>query len=79
MKIEKRDSGSYRVRKTIDKHVYVMTFDHKPTQKEVNEELQDNPAMINSDPYGAWIAKIVNITGCEELMTAAEYAASKEA
>lgn len=46
---------------------------------EVNEELQDNPAMINSDPYGAWIAKIVNITGCEELMTAAEYAASKEA
>ena len=46
---------------------------------EVNEALQDNPAMINSDPYGAWIAKIVNITGCEELMTAAEYAASKEA
>ena len=46
---------------------------------EVNEELQDNPAMINSDPYGAWIAKIVNITGTEELMTAAEYAASKDA
>ena len=46
---------------------------------EVNEELQDNPALINSDPYGAWIAKIVNVTGFEELMTAAEYAAAKEA
>ena len=46
---------------------------------EVNEELADNPALINSDPYGAWIAKIVNVTGCSELMTAAEYAAAKEA
>lgn len=40
MNIEKRESGSYRVRKTIDKRTYVMTFDHKPTQKEINEELQ---------------------------------------
>ena len=46
---------------------------------EVNEELQDNPALINSDPYGAWIAKIVNVTGFAELMTAEEYKAAKEA
>jgi len=46
---------------------------------EVNEELQDNPALINSDPYGSWIAKIVNVTGFAELMTAEEYKAAKEA
>lgn len=38
MKIEKRDSGSYRVRKTFNKKTYSITFDHKPTQKEVDAE-----------------------------------------
>lgn len=45
---------------------------------EVNEELPDAPEKLNSDPYGAWIAKIVNITGAEELMTADEYKAYRE-
>ncbi len=39
MNIEKR-GNSYRVRKTIDKHTYTLSFDHKPTQKEISDELQ---------------------------------------
>lgn len=42
---------------------------------EVNEKLADAPEELNNDPYGAWIAKIVNITAVEELMTAKEYQA----
>lgn len=34
MKIEKRSSGSYRVRKMYKGKMYVVTFDYKPTQKE---------------------------------------------
>lgn len=40
---------------------------------EVNEELADAPETLNNDPYGAWIAKIENITDFEELLTAEEY------
>lgn len=40
MNIEKLPSGSYRVRKQIDGHRYTLTFDHKPTQKEINDEFQ---------------------------------------
>ena len=39
MKIEKRPSGSYRVRKQIEGKQVSLTFDHKPTQTEVLEEL----------------------------------------
>lgn len=39
MNVEKR-GNSFRVRKTIDKVTYTLTFDHKPTQKEVFEELE---------------------------------------
>jgi glycine cleavage system H protein len=38
----------------------------------VNEALEDVPELLNSDPYGAWIAEI-EYTGAGELMTAAEY------
>ena len=34
MKIEKRASGSYRVRKMYRGQLYTVSFDHKPTQKE---------------------------------------------
>ena len=34
MKIEKRASGSYRVRKMYKGQMYTVSFDHKPTQKE---------------------------------------------
>lgn len=39
MKIEKLPSGSYRVRKMYRGKKYSVTFDHKPTQKEVLQEL----------------------------------------
>ena len=40
---------------------------------QVNEALADAPEDLNNDPYGAWIAKIENITDFEELLTAEEY------
>ena len=45
------------------------------TVSEVNEELLDSPQKLNEDAYGAWIAKIENITGTEELMDASAYEA----
>ena len=39
MNIEKLPSGSYRVRKQIDGHRYTMTFDTKPTQKEIAQAI----------------------------------------
>ena len=42
---------------------------------EVNEELDDSPENLNSDPYGAWIIKLENVTGEEELLDAAAYEA----
>lgn len=40
MNIEKLPSGSYRVRKQIDGHRYTMTFETKPTQKEIVQAFQ---------------------------------------
>lgn len=34
MKIEKRGSESYRVRKMYKGQIYTVSFDYKPTQKE---------------------------------------------
>ena len=42
---------------------------------EVNSELEDESQKLNEDPYGAWIAKIENISGYAELMDAAAYEA----
>ncbi len=42
---------------------------------EVNEELEDSPENLNEDPYGAWIIKVENITGQEELLDASAYEA----
>lgn len=41
----------------------------------VNEDLEDSPENLNSDPYGSWIIKVENITGYEDLMDAAAYEA----
>ena len=41
----------------------------------VNEDLLDAPEKLNSDPYGAWIIKVENITDTEELLDAAAYEA----
>ena len=42
---------------------------------EINEELLDAPENLNNDPFGAWIIKVENVTGTEELMDAAAYEA----
>lgn len=42
---------------------------------EINEELMDNPALINEAPYDAWIIKAGNVTAVEECMDAGEYEA----
>ena len=41
----------------------------------VNEDLLDAPETLNSDPYGAWIIKVENVEGSEELLDAAAYEA----
>ena len=42
---------------------------------EVNENLDDSPELLNEDPYGAWIIKVENVSGEEELLDAAAYEA----
>ena len=42
---------------------------------EVNETLEDAPESLNEDPYGAWIIKVENVTGEEDLLDAAAYEA----
>ena len=42
---------------------------------EVNEELLDAPELVNSDPYGAWIIKVENVSAEDELLDAADYEA----
>lgn len=39
----------------------------------VNEEVIDNPTLINTDPYGSWFAVIGEITAKGELLTSEEY------
>lgn len=41
----------------------------------VNEALLDNPALINDEPYGAWLIQVEQITDRETLLDAAGYAA----
>ena len=40
---------------------------------EINEELLDNPALINEAPYDAWFVKVKNVSDTEELLSAEEY------
>lgn len=52
MKIEKQLSGSYRVRKTYNGKTYCVTFDHKPTEKEIflafSERMDNDPSLSGS-------------------------------
>lgn len=41
----------------------------------VNDELEDSPENLNSDPYGAWIIKVEQVTDTEEMLDAAAYEA----
>lgn len=45
----------------------------------VNEALMDDPAKVNSDPYGAWFIKVENVSEVEELLDAAAYEAHCDA
>ena len=42
---------------------------------EVNENLLDQPELLNENPYGTWIIKVENVTDTEELLDAAAYEA----
>ena len=43
------------------------------TIEAINEELLDSPQMINTDPYEAWLVKMVEISESTDLMSADEY------
>ena len=45
------------------------------TVLEVNEELLDEPGLINDDPYGAWLVKVKITFSKGELLSAEEYEA----
>ncbi|MCL2166244.1 MAG: glycine cleavage system protein GcvH [Clostridiales bacterium] len=40
---------------------------------EINEKVEEEPSVINEDPYGSWIIKIGHISAKDDLMTAEEY------
>ena len=42
---------------------------------EINEELDDAPELLNSDPYGAWIFKVTDIADFADLLDAEAYEA----
>ena len=46
---------------------------------EVNEDLLDQPELINEAPYEAWLIKVKDITAEEEFLDADAYAAHCEA
>ena len=41
----------------------------------VNEDLLDEPEQLNKAPYDAWLIKVENVTGTEELLDAGAYEA----
>lgn len=43
------------------------------TVKDINEELRENPALINDSPYDSWIAVFSDITAVDSLLTLEEY------
>ena len=40
---------------------------------EINEELLDAPEKINEEPYKAWLVKLTNVSGDDDLLDADEY------
>ncbi|XCP86638.1 glycine cleavage system protein GcvH [Roseburia hominis] len=45
---------------------------------EINEELLDEPGLINEQPYDAWLIKVKDVTEKEELLSIEEYEAFVE-
>lgn len=48
------------------------------TVAEVNEELLDNPALVNEDAYGAWLIRVEGAELGMDVMDAAAYEAACE-
>lgn len=66
--------GSIEAVKTVSDLLTPVTL----TVDEANEELEDAPELVNSDPYGkGWIVKVTLSDDCDmsEFLTAAEYQA----
>ena len=45
------------------------------TVAEVNEMLLDTPEAINKEPYEAWLVKLTDVSGLEDLLDADAYTA----
>ncbi len=45
------------------------------TVSKVNNELLDDPSLLNSDPYGSWLVELENVTENSELMDSGVYEA----
>ena len=43
------------------------------TVAEVNDAIADDPAKVNEDCYGAWLIKVSDVTGTEELLDSKAY------
>lgn len=43
------------------------------TVSAVNDAVSDDPSLVNSDPYGAWLIEAEDISAQEELLDAADY------
>lgn len=43
------------------------------TVSAVNDAVADDPALVNSDAYGAWLVEVEGITDREDLMDASDY------
>lgn len=39
----------------------------------INEEILDDAALVNNDPYGSWFVQVADVTEEEDLMDAAAY------
>ncbi len=68
MKIDKLPSGSYRIRKMIDGKNYSITFDHKPTQKEIDKAVAEkyNTVRANLPKIGSiWDYAVKYTSECE--------------
>lgn len=57
MKVEKLQNGSYRIRPTINGKRVCITFDHRPTQKEINAEIDARNHV--------WNGKLTMRSACE--------------
>ena len=75
MKLEKLPSGSYRAQKMYKGQRYRITFDHKPTERELTiafaEKMQDNPNLKgNFEAYAReYINDRINVTSPSTIRT----------